>query len=255
MIKKILHFGCSFAIGNGIPKKVKGLKSGAYVHATRYSRQEFKKAYDIHSVELTNCCSVLSKSLGLSYSVIAENGASNERTFRTLLKENLKKSFVLIGLTNDSRREGLTTTHDKSHWHTWKMADPRTTPYYKLLPFNPWGKEYTPAIDEENQIRTVIQILYMQSYLKLKNIPYLMYNALYNSLDAPLTVECKELLHMVDQTHFYELQGNSSTTQHGYCLEKDLVVSDRDEHPNVLGHQEWANKLLPQIKEIIDNGN
>ena len=35
---------------------------------------------------------------------------------------------------------------------------------YKDLVFTPWKDEYTPAIEEEMQIRTVMQIIYMQNY-------------------------------------------------------------------------------------------
>ena len=132
------------------------------------------------------------------------------------------------------------------------MAGPTDLPKYKTLPFTAWGKEFTPAIEEDGQIRTVIQILYMQSYLKLNEVPYLMFNALYNGFDMPLTKECQTLLDMVDQKHFFKLQGEAKDTQHGWCLNKKLVVSDLDVHPNIKGQEAWAMELLPQVKEILN---
>ena len=191
--------------------------------------------------------------------MVAENGASNERIVRRVLHKKLKDSFVLIGFTSYNRREGLTTNKENSlakrasHWHTWKMVGPEDNAGYKDLKFDPWvnkdKREYYPAIEEEGQIRTVIQILYMQNYFKANNVPYLMYNALYNGFDDPLTDECKKLLGMVDQKKYYKLQGSFDETQHGWCLKNKLTVSEIDEHPNTQGQTAWAEELMPLVSK------
>ena len=249
-MKKLIHFGCSFAMGNGVPMYIKGIESGSYMHTTQKNRQEFKKKYNMEVQDPISCGSVLAGRLGLQFERVSANGISNEMIVRRLPQVKLTKTFVLIGLTSYNRREALTTSQNKTHWHTWKMVEPNDPPKYKTLPFNPWGKEYKPAIEEEGQIRTAMQILYMQSYLKLKKVPYLMFNALYNGFDNPLTDECKKILGKIDQTHFYKLQGGLSETQHGWCLKQNLVVSDLDEHPNMQGQQAWADQLEPLVKDI-----
>ena len=254
-MKTLIHFGCSFAMGNAIPEYVQGLTSGAYVHSSDENKLAFKKKYNHDVQHPVSCGMEIAKSLEYKHTRIAENGASNEMIFRNLLQTDLGNSFVLIGLTSYNRREALTTAKRRSHWHTWKMVEPNEPPKYKNLPFTAWGQEYTPAIEEDGQIRTVIQILYMQAYLKSKQVPYLMFNALYNGFDTPLTKECKKILKMVDQKHFYNLKGTDKDCQHGWCFEKKLVVSDLDTHPNIKGQQAWAEELLPQIKDILDNGN
>lgn len=209
--------------------------------------------------EPTNCGKALANKLKFDYEMVAENGASNERIVRKVLHKKLKDSFVLIGLTSYNRREGLTTNKENSlakrasHWHTWKMVGPEDNAGYKDLKFDPWvnkdKREYYPAIEEEGQIRTVIQILYMQNYFKANNVPYLMYNALYNGFDDPLTDECKKLLGMVDQKKYYKLQGSFDETQHGWCLKNKLTVSEIDEHPNTQGQTAWAEELMPLISK------
>ena len=251
-MKNLIHFGCSFAMGNAVPEYVTGLKSGAYIHSNIESKQSFENKYNLKVGQPVSCGMVIAENIGYRHIRVAENGASNEMIFRNLLQTDLYKCFVLIGLTSNGRREALTTNANKSHWHTWKMAEPTDLPKYKTLPFTAWGKEFTPAIEEDGQIRTMIQILYMQSYLKLNNVPYLMFNALYNGFDMPLTKECQRLLDMVDQKHFYKLQGEAKDTQHGWCLDKKLVVSDLDVHPNIKGQEAWAKELLPQVKEILN---
>ena len=209
--------------------------------------------------EPTNCGKALANKLKFDYEMVAENGASNERIVRKVLHKKLKDSFVLIGLTSYNRREGLTTNKENSlakrasHWHTWKMVGPEDNAGYKDLKFDPWvnkdKREYYPAIEEEGQIRTVIQILYMQNYFKANNVPYLMYNALYNGFNDPLTDECKKLLGMVDQKKYYKLQGSFDETQHGWCLKNKLTVSEIDEHPNTQGQTAWAEELMPLISK------
>ena len=209
--------------------------------------------------EPTNCGKALANKLKFDYEMVAENGASNERIVRRVLHKKLKDSFVLIGLTSYNRREGLTTNKENSlakrasHWHTWKMVGPEDNAGYKDLKFDPWvnkdKREYYPAIEEEGQIRTVIQILYMQNYFKANNVPYLMYNALYNGFDDPLTDECKKLLGMVDQKKYYKLQGSFDETQHGWCLKNKLTVSEIDEHPKTQGQTAWAEELMPLISK------
>jgi len=255
MKNQLIHFGCSFAMGNGVPKYVEGLESGAHVHLAM-NRKAFKKKYGVRAEAPHTCGSVLAKRLGLGHVKIADNGISNEMIVRKLPQLKLYKNFVLIGLTSYNRREALTTARSNTHWHTWKMVDPASPPKYKDLPFTPWiynnETHYSPALEADGQIRTALQILYMQSHLKLHNIRYLMFNALHNGFDKPLTGECKRLLDSVDTKHFYNLRGSFTETQHGWCLNKKLVVSDLDEHPNVQGQRAWADKLLPHAKDICN---
>jgi hypothetical protein len=124
-------------------------------------------------------------------------------------------------------------------------------PKHKDLVFAPWGTEYTSAIEEEMQIRTVMQIIYMQNYLKNNNIPYLMFNALSNGFDKPLTDECSDLLKQVDEKHYYNLKGNFNNCQHGWCIKEGLSVSENDQHPSIQGHKQWGAKLFPMVQEIL----
>ena len=259
-MKKLIHFGCSFAVGNAVPAYMPGLRSGAYIHNPKV-RKKLEQQYNVKINDLTNCGKIIADRLDAKYMMVAENGGSNERIVRKLLQTSLKKSFVLVGLTSYNRREGLTTAREEglrsenSHWHTWKMVGLEETPVYKEIQFDPWvnkgQREYYPAIEEEGQIRTAMQILYMQHYFKANSVPYLMYNALYNGFDDPLTDECKELLSKVDQTRYYKLQGNFNECQHGWSLKNHLVVSELDDHPNVPGQQAWAEQLMPLVEKIL----
>ena len=251
-MKNLIHFGCSFAVGNGIPKYLIGLDAGKHSRSQR--KEGFKERYGVSIEQQTSSGNLIASKLGLRFIRIAENGASNEMVARKLLQTNIEKHFVLIGITSGNRREALTTELSNTHWHTWKMVDPGSPPRYKDLPFTPWIHDgethYKPAIEEDAQTRTATQILYMQSFLKLKNIRYFMFNALHNGFDQPLTGECKKLLNQVDTKHFYNLNGTFDECQHGWCLKKQMVVSDIDDHPNVEGHRAWAELMLPQARNI-----
>jgi hypothetical protein len=248
---KLIHFGCSFAMGNGVPEYVEGLKSGAFVHLSK-NRKDFSEKYNLEPVVPVSCGMVIARQLKIKSEKVADNGISNEMIFRRLLLTDLKDAFVLIGLTSANRREALTTDNANRHWQTWKMVGPTDAKKFKDLPFDPWGKDYTVAIEHDAQTRTVIQILYMQQYLKSLGVPYLMFNALWNGFDIPLTSECDQLLKKVDQKHFFKLYATAEETQHGWCKKRKLNVSDLDDHPNIKGQEAWAEELLPHVKDILN---
>ena len=69
--------------------------------------------------------------------------------------------YVRLFSRTSHRREGLTTNNANSHWHTWKIVPPGAGKKYKNQMFNPWQPEYFPALSEECQIKTILQIIYM----------------------------------------------------------------------------------------------
>ena len=93
------HFGCSFAIGNGIPHFIPGLPYDIAPHIHRRgfpNRQKIFKKYNFNHKDPINCGKHLAKNLNVQYKGIAQNGASNEMIFRKLLETKLTNSFVLV---------------------------------------------------------------------------------------------------------------------------------------------------------------
>ena len=68
MIDNLIHFGCSFAMGNGVPTYVNGLKSGAFVH-TGDLRKEFMSRYKIEPKQPQSCGSIIAKTFSSIYFV------------------------------------------------------------------------------------------------------------------------------------------------------------------------------------------
>ena len=252
--RNLIHFGCSYAIGNGVPEYIPDLPL-KIAHMAHKDKEYTLKKYKFEAKTPYPCGNYIADKLGFNFKREAQNGSSNERIFRKLLETNLRNARVLIGLTSDNRREGLTTRKKNSHWHTWKIVERGMPTKHKDQVFDPWGEEYIPAILEECQIKTIIQIIYMQSFLKTENIPYLMFNAMWNGFDQPKTTECKDLLNNVDENHFYNLRGTFDECQHGWCIKEKLHVSDADEHPNLQGQLAWGEKLLPMAQKILINNN
>ena len=44
---KLTHFGCSFAVGNAIPRYIPGLKSSAFVPRRKKERMALEQKYNI----------------------------------------------------------------------------------------------------------------------------------------------------------------------------------------------------------------
>ena len=140
---KLTHFGCSFAVGNAIPRYIPGLKSSGFVSRRKKERRKLEKKYNSNLSKPIKCGKILAHDLNLKYKMIAENGASNERILRTVLQADLQDTFVLVGLTSHNRREGLTTAktnryaNRNTHWQTWKIVGPKDDTKYKDLRFDP----------------------------------------------------------------------------------------------------------------------
>ena len=119
-MKNLIHFGCSFAVGNGIPKYLIGLDSGKRSRSQR--KIDFKERYGVSIEQQTSSGNLIASRLGLRFIRIAENGASNEMVARKLLQTKIEKHFVLIGITSGNRR--TKTSHLSLHGHIRKK---RTT--------------------------------------------------------------------------------------------------------------------------------
>tara|TARA_B100000214_G_scaffold375583_1_gene362939 strand:+ start:5777 stop:6568 length:792 start_codon:yes stop_codon:yes gene_type:complete len=262
-MKRLIHLGCSFAVGNAIPHYIQDLPDNIAPAVHNPVKKFVKDAITKFKIEIKDritCGNWLANKLNLGFKNYGENGQSNDAVFRKLLAIDLTETFVLIGITGGNRREGLTTRNRRQHWHTYKMVGPSTDPGYKDISFNPWVnksgiQEYTPALEEEEQMRVLLQIIYMQNYLKANNVPYLMFHALYNGFDKPLTDESKAYANKVDEKNFYKFRGTFDECQHGYCLKEGLTVSNYDEHPNVQGQKKWGGMLLEQALEIKKNAS
>ena len=70
-ISKLIHIGCSYAVGND----AKGFAED--------------KSLVRHTGKVYTCGNHLADKLGVSFEKNAENGSSNERTFRQLITTNL----------------------------------------------------------------------------------------------------------------------------------------------------------------------
>ena len=141
-MKTLVHFGCSFAVGNGVPKYLKGLESGklSHLHGVK-----FKEKYGMNPQKVQSSGSVLAKSLKLNHVTCAENGASNEMIARRLLQTRLHRNFVLIGLTSYNRRlppVKITVTGTHGRWLIQNLLP--ITKTCRLLHSYAMKKHYTP---------------------------------------------------------------------------------------------------------------
>ena len=65
------------------------------------------------------------------------------------------------------------------------------------------SEEFRLLVDQSTQIKTVLNILFVQNWCKQHNLNYIMFNALYNGLDEPITRECKSLMKFIDTKYFF----------------------------------------------------
>ncbi len=187
---------------------------------------------------------ILSETYNDSLVNLAMGGRGNNRiSFTTkhwIDKFGKDEIFAVIGwssyfrndyITNDGWKKGRIEGTD-STWRTWKSLD--NTKFIKAQ----------PGWDIENDaIVKFLDIVYnLQNYLQIKNIPYLMYNALPNNLNSKLQ-DINDFKQAIDWKRFYK----PNYSHFDFIKEKDYIVSPDDPHPSTEGHTEWATQLTNYI--------
>ena len=83
-------------------------------------------------------------------------------------------------------------------------------------------------------------------FLNKEEIPYVMYNALPNTIING-SIDSKTIYDALDMKRFFE----PKSSHYEYVLDKKLIVSPNDPHPSTEGHKQWSQ----MIKEYIDVNN
>ena len=251
---KLINCGCSFAHGYNStiisdykPVQQKGLAS------VTNSKRGNVPAYESAGYHLA-------KSKNMEYVDLARNGNCNEGIFRTLRTylNNHKTDilFVLVGWTHAFRREYV----------SWNIKDEkgeftqyREVPHYRSLFGRPeWNKERMMiefnerknrplAYNEHIEFRQYNIILQTQEMLKLKNVPYLMYNGCGSEHESK-DREVLEIKEQIDKETFYNFDGDGYDE---YVLKNPKFLSEDKGHPGVLGHKHLSNLLKPQFDNIL----
>ena len=186
---------------------------------------------------------VLGKKLGLETWNCGRNGASNDRIFRSTINsveylESLGKKdlFVVIGLTSLTRFSNLEKQNDRLVYndvHLWhdlmKNITNLDVVYHKHL----------------------VNIINLQNYLKMKNIPYLIFNAFDKEMESDLTkhklydnIDLNNIYNKDFKPHFLDYIEKKFNTNWGN--DDDYFIKS---HPTDKSHIEWANNLHKYIKE------
>lgn len=212
---------------------------------------------------------------------LAKAGRGNDRCVATTIHwflkhpERMKDTFVSIGWSSAHRWDYISGPTEPgmkgvkgeianfSHqWGTWRL----------------WEEEWLANgpdidIDLSSSMRMYTNILTLQNFFKLHNIPYLMYWALTN--DLPEEGDLKALKDAVDRTHFYNFETSEHVKENikiynemktkreivivantdyvqshfEYCAQQGLRKSSDDAHPSLEGHHTWAELLLQFVRD------
>ena len=191
---------------------------------------------------------ILAEQYNLQLFNVAMGGRGNERiSFTTKLwfeQNGVNDVFAVIGwssmlrndyITNDGWKKGRIPNMDLT-WRTWKIAD-----NIKWI-----NSQRGWDIESTLTMKFLDLVLNLQNYFKLKNIPYIMYNALPN-YSNPAIKDFKIMSKAIDMKRFFKPDSN----HYDFIMKEKLISSENDPHPSVKGHQEWAG----QLKEFIDANN
>jgi len=187
----------------------------------------------------------------------ARGGRGNDRivsttiTYFEMFPERKKDTFVLIGWSSALRMDYPTRNDFKplppleETWATIKMAKSDS-----VVAFDKASSTKQPINYESWEVqRWYANTICLQNYLKINNIRYVMYNSLQPALKVSANKkEDHDILRKaVDPKKFFRID----FSQYQYCGDIDQFISDKDHHPNEIGHRSWAK----EVTDFIDQNN
>jgi hypothetical protein len=190
----------------------------------------------------------LAEAYGLQLTNLAMGGRGNARiSFSTKVwfeQNGYQDTFAVIGWSSSHRNDYVTNDGWKAGriegteltWRTWKTLD--------NIPFI--QKQRGWDVEAHATMNFLDHIFDLQNYFTNKKIPYVMYNALPNSLETT-TEDFETIYKAIDMKRFF----NPMTSHFEFVMDKNWIVSPGDPHPSTQGHRVWAE----QLKEYIDANN
>jgi len=190
----------------------------------------------------------LAEAYGLQLTNLAMGGRGNARiSFSTKVwfeQNGYQDTFAVIGWSSSHRNDYVTNDGWKAGriegieltWRTWKTLD--------NIPFI--QKQRGWDVEAHATMNFLDHIFDLQNYFTNKKIPYVMYNALPNSLETT-TEDFETIYKAIDMKRFF----NPMTSHFEFVMDKNWIVSPSDPHPSTQGHRVWAE----QLKEYIDANN
>ena len=190
----------------------------------------------------------LAEAYGLQLTNLAMGGRGNARiSFSTKVwfeQKGYRDTFAVIGWSSSHRNDYVTSDGWKAGriegteltWRTWKTLD--------NIPFI--QKQRGWDVEAHATMSFLDHVFDLQNYFTNKKIPYVMYNALPNSLETT-TEDFKAIYKAIDMKRFF----NPMTSHFEFVMDKNWIVSPDDPHPSTQGHRVWAE----QLKEYIDANN
>jgi hypothetical protein len=190
----------------------------------------------------------LAEAYGLQLTNLAMGGRGNARiSFSTKVwfeQNGYQDTFAVIGWSSSHRNDYVTNDGWKAGriegteltWRTWKTLD--------NIPFI--QKQRGWDVEAHATMNFLDHIFDLQNYFTNKKIPYVMYNALPNSLETT-TEDFETIYKAIDMKRFF----NPMTSHFEFVMDKKWIVSPDDPHPSTQGHRVWAK----QLKEYIDANN
>tara|TARA_R100000234_G_C4948186_1_gene156100 strand:- start:46 stop:798 length:753 start_codon:yes stop_codon:yes gene_type:complete len=186
---------------------------------------------------------VLGKKLGVETWNCGKGGSSNDKIIRTTIHsveylESLGKKdlFVVIGLTSLTRFSNIETEDNRLVYNEIHLS-------HELM------KNITNL--DVVYYNHLVNIINIQNYLKMKNIPYLIFNTFDVNMESDLTkhklydnIDLNNIYNKDFKPHFRNFIDNKFNTNWGVDGKYYQTI-----HPTDFSHIEWGNELYRYIKE------
>ena len=202
---------------------------------------------------------IIARELGYEHVNLASPGLSPDGVLRRLYSNTFEKdSFLLIGIPPENRfqtvgKDPREQHRDRSHYKGTEykarafMYGPKMeTDWFRTQSYLNGGLKEINEV-ESSTFNSWLNILLIQKRLHELNLPFVMYNCVYSSLDNETDLrELREIKQQINDINYFQ-------PKHGI---KDLVskndefrIASDDSHPNHLCYKEWCKILINYIKK------
>lgn len=202
---------------------------------------------------------IIAQELGYEHVNLASPGLSPDGVLRRLYSNTFEKdSFLLIGIPPENRfqtvgKDPREQHRDRSHYKGTEykarafMYGPKMeTDWFRTQSYLNGGLKEINEV-ESSIFNSWFNILLIQKRLQELNLPFVMYNCVYSSLDNETNLrELNAIKEQINDINYFQ-------PKHGI---KDLVstndefrVASDDSHPNHLCYKEWCKILINYIKK------
>ena len=196
----------------------------------------------------TSTAHLFEDKLGVPANHLAQGGRGNIRVVATtklhfyINKHEIgKETFCVIEWSSSRRKDYVAS----NKWKALPDQDVGFRTYHSTDNWKFLSNQLDYDIDDTIKINFLLQIIDLQEFFVINNIPYVMFNGLDNNTISK-SKSINLLNDQIDRTRFFAF---NEMNHYDFIHENNLAISEHDGHPTAKGHKVWFDMLWKFVEE------